>query len=68
MKLRWKHFFHVAWVTALITAVALIFIWNTGLANLWLRRYAVGGHQLLLMSTRNLRTGPSHDRERPGGQ
>ncbi|HUJ82521.1 MAG TPA: hypothetical protein VLW83_11610, partial [Candidatus Acidoferrales bacterium] len=42
MKLRWKHFFHVAWVTALITAVVLLFIWDTGLANLWLRRYAVG--------------------------
>ena len=42
MKLRWKHFFHVAWITALITAVVLLFIWDTGLANLWLRRYAVG--------------------------
>lgn len=42
MKVRWKHFAHVAWVTALVTALVLIFIWNTGLANLWLRRYVVG--------------------------
>ena len=42
MKLRWRHFFHVAWVTALLAAGVLFFIWNTGLGNLWLRRYAVG--------------------------
>lgn len=41
MKVRWHHFFHVVWVTALIAAGVLVFVWNTGLANLWLRRYVV---------------------------
>ena len=41
MKLRWRHLFHVGWATVFLIAGALIFIWNTGLANLWLRRYVV---------------------------
>lgn len=41
MKLRWRHLFHVIWASAFLFIGALIFIWNTGMANLWLRRAVV---------------------------
>ena len=41
MKLRWRHLFHVIWASVFLFCGALIFIWNTGLANLWLRRAVV---------------------------
>ncbi len=41
MKLRWKHLWHVVWVSAVLTCGALVFLWDTGAGNLWLRRYAV---------------------------
>jgi translocation and assembly module TamB len=42
MKLRWRHLWHVVWTSGLLICAAIILIWNSGLVNLWLRRYVVG--------------------------
>jgi translocation and assembly module TamB len=41
MKLRWRHLLHVVWVSVLLFVGVVIFFWNSGAGNLWLRRYAV---------------------------